>query len=104
LIAHPAVREAAVVARDNENGLTKPAAFVVLNPNFLPNHELARELEDWVAQRIGSYKRPRWIEFSLELPKTATGKLQRFKLRALQSERSHSGPPSANRAVPSKKA
>lgn len=98
LIAHPAVREAAVVARDDETGLTKPAAYVVLNPDFLPNHELARELEDWVAQRIGAYKRPRWIEFSLELPKTATGKLQRFKLRELQSERSHSLSPSADRS------
>ena len=80
LMAHPAVQESAVVAGENETGLVKPAAYVVLNPNFLPNEDLARELKDWVAQKIGGYKSPRWIEFVLELPKTATGKLQRFKL------------------------
>lgn len=99
LIAHPAVREAAVVARDDENGLTKPAAYVVLNPDFLPSPKLAGELEEWVAQKVGGYKRPRWIEFSPDLPKTATGKLQRFKLRELQAQRSHSLPPSADRAA-----
>jgi benzoate-CoA ligase family protein len=86
LIAHSAVQEAAVVARDDASGLTKPAAYVVLRPNFSPSDALARELEDWVAQHIGSYKRPRWIEFTSELPKTATGKLQRFKLRQLQAD------------------
>jgi benzoate-CoA ligase family protein len=104
LIAHPAVREAAVVARDDESGLTKPAAYVVLNPNFVPNDQLARELEDWVAQKIGGYKRPRWIEFSLELPKTATGKLQRFKLRELQSQQGQSPSPSADRPISETKA
>jgi benzoate-CoA ligase len=86
LIAHPAVREAAVVARDDENGLTKPAAYVVLNTDVNGNGALARELQDWVAEKIGAYKRPRWIEFLPELPKTATGKLQRFKLRELQAQ------------------
>jgi acyl-coenzyme A synthetase/AMP-(fatty) acid ligase len=47
--------------------------------------QLTRELQDWVAQKIGAYKRPRWIEFLPELPKTATGKLQRYKLRELQA-------------------
>jgi benzoate-CoA ligase family protein len=84
LIAHPAVQEAAVIARDDESQLTKPAAYVVLNPDFIPSDQLARDLQDWVAGRIGGYKRPRWIEFLSELPKTATGKLQRFKLRELQ--------------------
>ena len=83
LIAHPAVREAAVVARDDEFGLTKAAAYVVVNAEFAPRAQLARDLQDWVAQRVGGYKRPRWIEFLPELPKTATGKLQRFKLRGL---------------------
>jgi len=83
LVAHSAVREAAVVPHEDEIGLTKPAAYVVLNPDFLPGDELAQELKDWVAQRIGGYKRPKWIEFVVELPKTSTGKLQRFKLRQL---------------------
>jgi benzoate-CoA ligase family protein len=87
LIAHPAIREAAVIARDDESKLTKPAAYVVLNPRFDPNDELVRDLQNWVVQKIGAYKRPRWIEFVAELPKTATGKLQRFKLRELIQER-----------------
>ena len=81
MIAHPAVLEAAVIARDDEAGLAKPAAYVVLKTEFAPNEALARELQDFVAERIGGYKRPRWIEFLQEFPKTATGKLQRFKLR-----------------------
>jgi benzoate-CoA ligase family protein len=83
LIAHPAIREAAVIARDDEAGLTKPAAYVVVTSDSTPSDQLARDLQDFVAQAIGAYKRPRWIEFLPELPKTATGKLQRFKLREL---------------------
>ena len=86
LIAHPAVLEAAVIARDDEAGLAKPAAYVVLKTECASNEKLARELQDFVAERIGGYKRPRWIEFLQELPKTATGKLQRFKLRERQSQ------------------
>jgi benzoate-CoA ligase len=85
LIAHPAIREAAVVGRDDESGLTKPAAYVVANDDVTPSDQLIRELQDWVAESIGAYKRPRWIEFLPELPKTATGKLQRFKLRELHA-------------------
>jgi len=84
LIAHPAVLEAAVVAHDDEAGLAKPAAYIVLRSDFRPSEQLAHELQDWVANHIGGYKRPRWIEFLPEIPKTATGKLQRFKLRQLQ--------------------
>jgi benzoate-CoA ligase family protein len=87
LIAHPAVREAAVVARNDGAELTKPAAYVVVNPDFLPNDQLVRDLQEWVGQRIGDYKRPRWVEFLPDLPKTATGKLQRFKLRELGHNR-----------------
>jgi benzoate-CoA ligase family protein len=83
LIAHPAVREAAVVGRDDEAGLTKPVAYVVVNGTNTSREALAEELQDWVADKIGAYKRPRWIEFLPEIPKTATGKLQRFKLRQL---------------------
>ena len=86
LVAHPAVLEAAVVARNDEAKLLKPVAYVVVNANFSASEQLARELQDWVSNRIGAYKRPRWIHFVPELPKTATGKLQRFKLRELQSQ------------------
>jgi benzoate-CoA ligase family protein len=87
LIEHPAVREAAVVAREDQDGLTKAAAYVVLNAEFTPSEELSNELQELVGQRIGGYKRPRWIEFLSEIPKTATGKLQRFKLRELQDRK-----------------
>ena len=85
LLEHPAVREAGVVHRVDDRGLTKPAAYVVVNPEFAADEELARELQQWVSDKIGAYKRPRWVEFLPELPKTATGKLQRFKLRQLSS-------------------
>ena len=81
LISHPAVLGAAVVARQDENELEKPAAYVVLNKDVHPGTALAGELQDLVAEKLGAYKRPRWIEFLPELPKTATGKLQRYKLR-----------------------
>ena len=90
LIAHPTVREAAVIAREDSNGLTKPAAYVVVRPNFVASDELARTLQDWVTEKIGAYKHPRWVEFLPELPKTATGKLQRYKLREMQA-RGHQG-------------
>jgi len=84
LIAHPAVREAGVVAHIDAAGLLKPAAYVVLQENFLPSDPLRRELQEWVRDKLGNYKKPYWIEYLPELPKTATGKLQRFKLRELQ--------------------
>jgi len=87
LIAHPAVREAVVVAREDASKLTKPAAYVVVQSDVRPDDDLVRTLQEWVTQRIGAYKRPRWIEFLPELPKTATGKLQRYKLRELQARR-----------------
>jgi len=83
------VREAAVVAREDADGLTKAAAYVALNAQFIPSEELSNALQEWVGQKIGGYKRPRWIEFLSEIPKTATGKLQRFKLRELQDRRAH---------------
>ena len=92
LIAHPAVLEAAVVARDDETGLAKPAAYVVTHPDRKADPQLAVELQLWVAERLGGYKQPRWIDFLTEIPKTATGKLQRFKLRQLQKS-SENDPP-----------
>jgi len=83
LISHPAVLEAAVVAREDADGLLKPAAYVVLNPGQNKHEGVAQELQNWVVQNLAGYKCPRWVEFIPELPKTATGKVQRFKLRAL---------------------
>lgn len=91
LVTHPAVLEAAVVARPDENLLERPAAFVVLNAQTHPSEHLAHELQDWVANRLAGYKRPTWVEFLAELPKTATGKVQRYKLRELARK---SGPQS----------
>ncbi len=83
LIEHPAIIEAAVIGIPDEHGLDKPKAFVTLNTEYRPSPELARELQQFVKDRIAPYKYPRWIEFVDELPKTATGKIQRFKLRQL---------------------
>jgi len=83
LVTHPAVLEAAVVARPDEDLLDRPAAFVVLNSDTPASEHLAHELQDWVAQRLAGYKQPTWVEFLAELPKTATGKVQRYKLREL---------------------
>ncbi|MBS8226476.1 benzoate-CoA ligase family protein [Vannielia litorea] len=79
LVAHPAVLEAAVVARADEKGLDKPAAYIVLKEGADPS--IAADLKDMVKEKIGMWKYPRWIEVVDELPKTATGKIQRFKLR-----------------------
>jgi benzoate-CoA ligase family protein len=81
LIEHPAVLEAAVVVRPNDSGLLKPAAFVALKSPERAGQELAGELRQFLRQRLAGYKCPRSIEFLNELPKTATGKLQRYKLR-----------------------
>jgi 4-hydroxybenzoate-CoA ligase len=80
LITHPAVLEAAVVPEADPEGLLKPKAFVVLRPDA--NTEgLHEALKEHVKQKIGPWKYPRWIEIVGSLPKTATGKIQRFKLR-----------------------
>ncbi|MCA8869697.1 MAG: benzoate-CoA ligase family protein [Rhodobacteraceae bacterium] len=80
LTRHPSVLEAAVVARKDEKGLEKPAAFVVLKQGESADG-LAEALKELVQTQIGKWKYPRWIEVVDELPKTATGKIQRFKLR-----------------------
>ena len=82
LIRHPAVLEAAVVGREDTDRLVKPQAFVVLKEPAAAAPALADELKAFVKDKIAHYKYPRWIEFVAELPKTATGKIQRFKLRA----------------------
>jgi len=81
LIEHSAVAEVAVVANKDKDGLPKPVAWVVLREGFIGNAEMASTLQEFVVSRLPKYKRPRCVEFVSELPKTATGKIQRFKLR-----------------------
>jgi len=82
LIAHPCVLECGVVGREDHDGLTKPMAFIVAKPGTVTSDELGKELQQFVRERLADYKRPRWVAFIPELPKTATGKIQRFRLRA----------------------
>jgi benzoate-CoA ligase family protein len=82
LLAHPMVLECGVVGREDHDGLVKPMAFVVLGAGAQGTSELATELQQFVRERLAEYKRPRWVAFLPELPKTATGKIQRFRLRA----------------------
>ena len=78
--AHPRVLESAVVPKMDEEGLEKPRAFVVLKEG-VGDDALREELKNLVQTRAGKWKYPRWVEFVDDLPKTATGKIQRFKLR-----------------------
>jgi benzoate-CoA ligase len=82
LLEHVAVLECAVVGREDADGLVKPSASVVLKDRRAPPDGLEEELRTLVKDRLAPYKYPRWIEFVPELPKTSTGKIQRFKLRA----------------------
>ena len=82
LIAHPAVLECAVVSAQDRDELIKPKAYVVLNQDYVASDALAEELKLFIKTRLAPFKYPRWVEFVAELPKTATGKIQRFKLRA----------------------
>jgi acyl-coenzyme A synthetase/AMP-(fatty) acid ligase len=81
LCTHPDVLEAAVVGWQDEDKLIKPKAIVVLKSADKADEELARGLKEHVKIALAPYKYPRWIEFRKELPKTTTGKIQRFKLR-----------------------
>ena len=81
VMAHPAVLECAVVGAKDKDELTKPRAFVILKNGQTASDDLGEELKRFVKDRIAPYKYPRWIEFVAELPKTATGKIQRYKLR-----------------------
>ena len=82
LLEHPAVQACAVTGREDRDGLVKPVAHVVLREGTVGDHELGGELQQFARQRLAEYKRPRWIEFVDALPVTATGKIQRFKLRS----------------------
>jgi benzoate-CoA ligase len=81
LVQHPAVLEAALIGVTDENGLTRPKAYVVLKERSKAGEAMAEELKAFVKSRLAPHKYPRLLEFIDELPKTATGKIQRFRLR-----------------------
>ena len=83
LAEHPGVVEAGVVGAEDKDELVKPLAFVVLARGHAGSPALEDELKAFVKERLAVYKYPRWIVFAEELPKTATGKIQRFKLREI---------------------
>jgi 4-hydroxybenzoate-CoA ligase len=87
LISHEAVLEAAVIAKEDSDGLIKPKAFVVLRNGRGNDPALLRELQEHVKARAGTWKYPRWIELRESLPRTATGKVQRYKLREEEAAR-----------------
>ncbi len=84
---HPAVLEAAVIAEADATSGTIAAAYVLLRPGHSPGGELADQIKEEAAKTLPRYKRPQRIHFMTELPRTPTGKVQRFKLRALSSRR-----------------
>jgi 4-hydroxybenzoate-CoA ligase len=81
LVSHEAVLEAAVIGKEDADGLIKPKAFIVLKDGFVADDVLVETLKRHVKQKAGSWKFPRWIETREALPRTATGKIQRFILR-----------------------
>ncbi|HEY6352485.1 MAG TPA: benzoate-CoA ligase family protein [Candidatus Angelobacter sp.] len=86
LLEHPSVEEAAVIGRDDKNQLLKPAAYVVLKNGAQSSPALTEELRTLLAAKLAPHKCPQVIEFIPQLPKTATGKIQRYKLRELTSQ------------------
>jgi acyl-coenzyme A synthetase/AMP-(fatty) acid ligase len=86
LIAHPAVLEAAVIGVPDDGDLIKPKAFVVLRDGFTGDDALRETLKAFIKARLAPYKYPRWIAFENDLPKTATGKIQRHVLRKRESD------------------
>lgn len=86
LMEHPAIKECAVVGRPDHDDLIKPKAYVLLAPTHDPSYQVQDALFQFCRTKIASYKQPYWIEFVHELPKTATGKIQRFKLRSGEAD------------------
>ena len=82
LLHHPSVAEVAVVARRDDAGLVKPCAFIVTADGAEADEKLGEDLKSFVKTRLAPYKYPRWIEFVTSLPKTATGKIERYRLRS----------------------
>jgi 4-hydroxybenzoate-CoA ligase len=85
LASHEAVLEAAVIGKEDSDGLVKPKAFIVLRNGYAADEGLIETLRVHVKLRAGPWKYPRWIDVRRDLPRTATGKIQRFKLRELES-------------------
>lgn len=81
ILTHECVLEVAVVGQPDQDDLIKPKAYVVLNQGHTASDELTQALIEHAKAELAAFKRPRWIEFVEELPKTATGKIQRYKLR-----------------------
>lgn len=81
LVSHEAVLEAAVIGKEDADGLVKPKAFIVLKNGYVADESLLESLKIHVKEHAGPWKYPRWIELRTDLPRTATGKIQRFKLR-----------------------
>ena len=81
LLEHPAVQACGVTGRPDRDSLVKPLAYVVPRDGVQPSDALAAELQQFARARLAEYKRPRWVEFVDALPTTATGKVQRFRLR-----------------------
>lgn len=86
LLTHPCVLEAAVIGSHDSHGLLKPLACIVLKDRQQASALLAEQLKQHVKALLQPHKYPRWVEFLVELPKTATGKIQRFKLREMYSQ------------------
>jgi len=91
LIAHPAVLEVAVVGDFDKDELVKPRAYIVLKEGYEPSQALVDELKLFVKERLAPFKYPRRVDFIPQLPKTATGKIQRFVLRGTQQTEPLSG-------------
>jgi acyl-coenzyme A synthetase/AMP-(fatty) acid ligase len=83
---HPAVLESGVVAEEDADGLLKPKAYILLKKRIQSRDVLKVELQNHVKSKLQPYKYPRWVEFVDDLPKTVTGKIQRFRLRANKTE------------------
>ncbi len=81
LMEHSSVLEAAVTGETDQDGLVKPKAYIVLKGEYRSSDQLREDLQAFVRDRLTPYKYPRWIDFVEDLPKTVTGKIQRFKLR-----------------------
>jgi len=91
LLAHPAVAECACIAAPDDERGAIVKAFVVLKEGFAPGDALTRELQEHVKQSIAPYKYPRAVEYVEGLPRTETGKLQRFRLRQMEEQRAREG-------------
>ena len=87
LVSHEAILEAAVIGKQDEDGITKPKAFLVLKNGFSPDARFFETIKTHVKERAGPWKFPRWIDIRADLPRTATGKIQRFKLREEEAGR-----------------